>query len=918
MDGGRSLDPHGTPAVKELVGRERELARISEALAPKPAEGRLLALLGEPGIGKSLLMRAVHEEATERGVRVLRARGSSAESDLAFAGLHQLLGPALPGVCELPAAQRDALDAAFGVIAMPAPPDPMVLRLGVLTLLSRLADGGPLLLLVDDLQWLDAASSDVLAFLARRLEGEPIGLFAAARGHRLPPRLEGVLPTLTIGPLDPVACDLLLDRQAIPFSRAQRQQILEQAAGNPLALLELALTLARGDRTGGALPALAATERLESAFIQYASELPGTASDALLVAAAADTSDLAVIVSALPASISDPYEVWRPAEEAGLVRLRDGRLEFRHPLVRSALYRAASYSARRQAHLRLARAETDPDRRAWHLSAGTVAPDEEVAALVQAAAERARRRGAVAEAVAGFERAGQLSPDPREHGRRLGIASLVAAQAGQVDQARELAHRAAELTDDPDARARLAELAALVALLTMRLDEAMAQALLSAAADSGPDGPPRSILGTGAQIAYYSGSPEFRERLGALLPRDRPASVQGSLARWAVDPYAEAETVRAALPGMVAALHGDPAEQHLLAALAQHVDTGDALGLLDAVADPQRDDSDLLHGGLAAADRAWARFESGNWRDALASADRIGDARCGRVLPLAACSAQALRAALAALTGDTERARELARRVIGRAETAQVRALLVRAHWANALADLADGEPDAAYPGLRALFEEAGDPVHYHQSPYYVADLAAAAVRTGRSAEAMAVLNRVRAVVGGGGSPRLRRVLCRAQALLAPEGAEETEELFRAAVAEPAEGRWPFEQALVLLEYGEWLRRRRRIGDARVRLGAALRVFERLGAEPWAQRASGELRASGVVVRPAEEDALAGFSPRTQEILRLAAQGLTNPQIGERLYLSPRTVASHLYRSFPKLGITLRSQLRDLIPPETD
>jgi DNA-binding CsgD family transcriptional regulator len=851
---------------------------------------------------------------------VLKARGSATEADLPFAVLHQLLSPARRHMEQLAKPLRDALDGAFGLGAEPAPPDTMRLGLAVLRLLSCLADTGPLLIVVDDLHWVDSATCEVLAFVARRLEGEPIAFLAAARGLRLPARLDRILPKLTVAPLDEAGSASLLDRQDVPLSPGRRRTILDQAAGNPLALVELPRAVSR-DAAGPAeaVAPLPVVRRLEEAFAEQAGALPTGTRLALLVAAAADGAGLGVIMAALTPGPGDPYDVWRPAEATGLVRLEAGRLEFRHPLVRSAVYETAPYSERRAVHGRLADVDPDPDRQAWHLAAATVVPDEEVAALVEAAAERARVRGAITEAVAGFERAGRLSPDPGEHGRRLGIAAVVAIVAGQVTRARDLAARAAKLTDDPVGRAWICELGGIASSMTMNLDNAFAQ-VLPAARELPPGNEMRFfLLSVAAHITYYSGRPDYREQLAQAFA-DAPAADGRNTpyrewVRWTVDPYGSAEAVRAFLPEATAALHGDPAEKHLVGALALRLDVTDtAIGLLDEIADPDREDSEVLQGGLAATDRAWAHFEGGRWTEARRAAEAIARAQDRTELPLASMCAHVLLATLAAHTGDEASARRYADMALEVVGAARVTYLIVRAEAARGMSALAAGDYETAYAALRPVFEEDGSPVHYHHSVYWVADLVFCAVRTGRADEAERILKRVSAAVGTGASPRLRRILHRAAAHLAP--AHRAEEQFRPALDETLPCQWPFESAQARLEYGEWLRRRHRVLDARAHLTTALHTFERLGATPWAQRARDELRASGITVQAAGQDrlgALDGLPPRTQQILRLAAQGLTNPQIGDRLYLSPRTVASHLYRSFPKLGVTTRAQLRDVV-----
>ncbi|MEU4245621.1 AAA family ATPase [Actinoplanes sp. NPDC026619] len=887
----------------EPVGRGRELAMITAALAPESPEGQALVLLGDAGVGKTLLLQVVAEQARSQGRRVFRSRGDRGEIGLPFAALHQLLGPALDLADGLADAQRSAVRAAFGPAAgVTQPPDAMMLRLGFLTLVSRLADDGPLLLLADDLQWMDPASRDVLAFLARRLEGEPVSLLAAARGDRVPAGLQRALPSLRIEPLNPADSALLLSRQPVALPEPLRARVLEQSAGNPLALVELPRVM-----TGDGPPV---SRRIEDAFAAQLAGLPEPTRRALLTAAAAGTADLATMMAAL----TEPYEVWAPAERAGLIRLHDGRLEFRHPLVASAVYGAAPYAERRDAHLSLARVEPDSDRRATHLSAAAVGPDEPTAALLEAASERGRVRGALAEAIAGLERAAQLSPDPREQGRRLSVAAVVAMVAGDVVQAQDLAAQAATRTDDPVGQAWLDQLAGTAASMTLRMEQAFEQ-LLPPSPGRVPTGEQAFYLLTvAAHITYYTNRPDHHERLAAACPpAPGPLTVYQQWIRWVLDPFGQADAARELLPTAIAALRGDPAEQTLTATLAMRVDaTETAVNLLDAVAHPDRADATRVMAGTAAADRAWALFDAGRWPEARIAASILVEDSRQSPAQISVTNARLVLGSLAAAAGDTAEADRLLPPILNHSVAARIQAFTVRARWALGLAALGRHEHESAYTALRLLFDDHGEPVHPHLCSYYVADFAVAAARTDRREAGRAVTQRIRRIAGQGASPRLRQLLHRADAHLVPPA--DAEEHFRAALGQPDADRWAFEHAMVRLEYGEWLRRRRRVADARTELILAVQIFDRLAATVWADRGREELRATGVAAPAPERDALSGFSPRTRQVLGLAAQGLTNPQIAERLYLSPRTVSSHLYRSFPKLGITLRSQLRDVLP----
>ncbi|MFD5763622.1 ATP-binding protein, partial [Streptomyces sp. NPDC127044] len=439
-----------TPLGDEwIVGRDHELALLSR-LVDALTTGRSGALLmtGGPGAGKSALLDAAARMARRSGVRVLRCRGSEGESGLPFAGLHQLLRPFLDLAEGLPARQRAALLGVFGLDdGTPTVSDPLLTSLGALTLLSDVAEHGPLLLVIDDTHWLDLGTLDVLAFMARRLEGEPVALLLAARDTAVPAQLDRQVDRLTIEPLDPAAAGRLLDHQPRPPAGRARSRVLEQAAGVPLALVELARAVAR-DPAAAHEDTLPLTDRLEAIFAADLPELPPATRELLLFAAAAESAELPVILSAV-GDRATPDD-WLPAERAGLVRVDADRVRFRHPLIRSAVYRAATYTERHTAHRALADVLVgDPDRRAWHHAAAASGVDEEAARELDDSAARAQRRGGYAAAATALERAARLSPDPTVRAGRLVRAATMAMYAGHPRWVGELSAQVATLTDEP-------------------------------------------------------------------------------------------------------------------------------------------------------------------------------------------------------------------------------------------------------------------------------------------------------------------------------------------------------------------------------------------------------------------------------------------------------------------------------------
>ncbi|WP_235466649.1 AAA family ATPase [Streptomyces platensis] len=894
-----TTSPTGSGA---LVGREAEVERTAALVRRADGTDPVLIVTGDPGAGKTALLdRALHT-ARAAGTRVLRAEGAVPEAELAFSGLHQLLSPVLAEAEGLPVRQRDALLAAFGMNTQEAERDPLLIGLAAGALLSRVAARRRLLVVVDDAQWIDADSLRTLGFVARRLHGPQVALLVAARDTT---RLTGLgrgRPTLELGPLDPAAARQLLDQQRCPPTGPTRRQVLDQSAGNPLALIEFAAAHAAGRATpthgGEPLPP---TEQLERSFAHRWRQLPEATRQALLLAAADTTA----------VTHHDP-QVWRPAEDAGLVRRASGGVRFHHPLVRSALYHAATPEQRRQAHLAAAAAPADaPDRQAWHRAAAATGPDEDVAAALERTAERTQQRGGYAEAATAWNRAAELSPVPDEGARRFVRAAQAALVSGQLSWVEQLADRALARTDDRSLRA-LASLRAGQALaLTPRRTAASAVLLRTAEECRVPDPAlAREALATVALVAYYTGDPAQQRAVQQLLPRvggERSHDLVRLWTRAVTDPSSDREGLLTELHALVGAAN-PPGALTALGTVAWLLDeTSLALTLFHRAA--HRPAGPPLPATLRCAS-GWASLDHGEWEQAreLADASARGAADSGLVHTSAA--ALTLHAGLSALRGETGAARTAAEEALAAVTPHGSGSVVVRARWALGMAATAEGDHETACAQLRPLFTAEGEPAHYHASLPGLADLAAAAARTGRHDQATLVVEQMAERLEHG-SARQRTALFRARALLA--GTDTAEGHFTAALAQPAAEQRPFEHAQVLLDYGAWLRRRLRTSEARTPLTAAREIFRRLGAQPWADRTTAELRAAGVRQPVPETPALESLTAQQQQIVRLAAQGLTNREIGERLMLSPRTVGSHLYRSFPKLGVATRAQLRDLM-----
>jgi DNA-binding CsgD family transcriptional regulator len=890
--------------VAGLIGRDAELARLAAMVDPPPADSRVLLLLGDAGMGKTALLAEVARLATAAGLRVLSAAGRESERDLAFAGLHQLLRPVLDRVAALPDRQAKALLGALALSDDPVPPDALLTGISVLTLLSGLAEDGPLLVLADDAQWLDRASLGTLAFAARRLESEPLALLTGARGQAPPPGFERDFAELTLAPLSTGDAGRLLEAQPRPPRGRVREQVLAQAAGNPLALIELSRAIAAdpGAARRWAAEPLPLTERLAAITAADFGALPAPTRDMLLLLAVAeDTASVPGLAA----------ETLAPAEAAGLIRVGPAGPRFTHPLVRAAVYHAVPFAERAAAHRRIAAALPDqPDRHAWHLAAAALEPDERVAALLAETASQAQRRGGTAAAARALERAAELSPGQPDQARRLLAAAELAVPSGQADWVRELATRVLSVTTDPVLQIMAQLYVGWALVWSNRHAEALA-ALIPVTTQAAGRLPAVAwgALGLAATVAYQTGTPASRAAvLGAAGRMTEPPGMapgQAGLYRlWVgacTDPFGARGEV---IPRLYLVAGGPVSDLGTLGAAAWLLDeTETAVRLLREALSRLREPGLRGRSGGVLSALEWAYVDSGRLDDALAAAREATDTAAAYKLETVAASADLATATVLAIRGEPPE--PFLTGALGSVDAAEYRAYAARARHAAGLAALAAGDYQAAWAQLSRLFGPDGTPLHQHVSYLGLADLAAAAVRAERRPQARALAEGALARLGPDPGPRIGLIAARTRGLLAE--AADAEDWLRA----EGPGHWPFEQAQLRLDYGEWLRRQRRINDAKPVLAAALETFARLGAAPWQRRAEAELRACGVSTRQA--GALTGLTAQQREIVVLASRGLTNGEIADRLFLSPRTVASHLYRSYPKLGIAGRHQLRDLV-----
>lgn len=892
-----------------LYGRETEQARI-DALLDAARNGRsgALVLRGEPGIGKTALL----DYAAGQGLRTIRGAGIESEAELPFAGLHLLVRPTPELLDTLPPPQRAALHGAFG-LAEQDHGDRMLVGLAVLSLIAEEAVPGPLVCLIDDAQWLDCATAEALLFAARRLDAEGVAMIFAARtgANDFPaPGLE----ELRITGLPQSAAAVLLDTRYPQLPPSTRYRLLIEAAGNPLALLELPGVLG-ADTAGFGPDPLPLTQRLQVAFHGQVARLPAPTRRLLLVAAAADTADLDTVLRAaadLDAGLSD----LRPAEEAGLVTGDGHRLAFRHPLLRSAIYRGAALDERLSAHRALAAAATAPedaDLRAWHLAAAATGPDESVAAALERTADRARRRSGHHGAVAAYSRAAGLSTDPTGRLRRLVAGAETAAETGLFEMACRLADRAADHDIDSAIAARLDLVRALAEFGAGR--PRTAHPLLLHAAETVRDREPlraARILAQAVHTAWYLGTDELAGVTAGFeeldLPVDDPmtpiagytfAAIEG---RYTVDLAAAAATARA---------HGADSPRDLV----QLCGAGLVVGQDDQVGDLAAElIAECRNQGRLALLPPLLFFRA----EAEAALGRPGEAeiaateglRIAEDIGLGQWIGQhsAYLAYLAAIAGREDECREKAERATAEEFGGATAPGAGWAHAALGVLDLGFGRVDGALSRLTTLNDA---PLRHHVAGLRaLPDLIEAAVRLGAPERAEDAMNRLAAWAVSSRQEWVAALAQRCHGLLTAGTDPAAEKFYRESLRL---GGRPLEQARSRLVYGEWLRRARRKTEARSQLQQAAETFQRLGAAPWTRRAATELAALGVAgPAPAAPTAISQLTPQELQIVRLAARGLSNRDIAAQLFLSPRTVGHHLYKAYPKLGVASRGELSDL------
>ncbi|WP_329528420.1 helix-turn-helix transcriptional regulator [Streptomyces sp. NBC_01462] len=911
--------------LPDLVGRHRECAALDDLLVgPREGESRVLVVRGEAGIGKSVLLKYLAMQASR--VKVTWAHGIEADMELPYASLHQLCAPFLPELDELPEPQRDALRVAFGMAAGD-PPDRFLVGLAVLTLLTRASESRPVLILVDDAQWLDQVSLQTLEFVARRLLAEAVAMAFAVRDPEGQTALNG-LPALRIDGLDTAAAGELLEAAVGGrLEKRVRDRFVAEMHGNPLALLEFSRGRSAAELAYGLDPSShpstqgPVASRIERDFASRLGSLPAATRTLLLIAAAEPVGDARLLVRAA-ASLQITLQAG-PAKAAGLIEFGES-VRFRHPLARSAVYHGAEPEERRAVHRALAEATDpvlDPDRRAWHAAEAADGPDEEVAAGLEQAADRARQRGGIAAEAALLERAAEVTPDPRPRGRRALAAAEAHFSAAAPDRATELATVAELCPLSPLDRARLARLRARILFARSRSDEA-APLLLDAAAQ---------FTAAGSPLARET----YLEAISATIFADRVHGPTG------------ARAAAIAARGSGAPPSGSKAADLLLDGVAALLADGYEAGVpalrraLEPLADEELDTREATMRWLLLAPVALEAFIHYAWD--LHAWDTLASRAVRLARDIGALGA--LPPALIYLGGVHIHHGDFAEaaRMIDEADALAAAtghaphkyATLVLAAWRGE-ADVAAGIIEEArqsaeqqgevsllgamgyiqgvlFNGL-ARYEEALEAARtgvehdgFNFTGLSLVEHVEAATRCGQLDQARASLARLVELTRAADSGWARGASARSQALLAD--GDEADRLYRTAIEEFGRGGVTVEVARTHLLYGEWLRRSQRRSLAREHLRTAHSMFDGMRAHAFAERARRELLATGEHVRARETRPTSALTPQESQVATLAADGMTNARIGAELFISPHTVEWHLRKVYTKLGINSRRAL---------
>jgi DNA-binding CsgD family transcriptional regulator len=911
--------PQGTASPHRLVGREHELARLEEPLrVVRDGGSATIVVRGDPGVGKSALLEQLIASASQ--FQVVRAVGVEGEVDLPYAGLQQLCRSFTDAIDALPEPQRVALRIAFG-LASGEPPERYIVGLAVLSLMSENAATQPLLCVVDDAQWLDGATTQALGFIGRRLGADSVGLVI---GCREAVSDFGGFPELHVGALSPADARALLDSVLVGHvDEAVRERLLMEAHGNPLALIELPRSLTTADAASGVLPPAQTplSGRIEESFSLRITAL-GEQTRQLLLLASAEPAGDPLLLHRAAAQLSLPMDAADAAEDAGLIEIRE-RTSFRHPLVRSAVYQSATKRERRLAHAALADVTDgllDPDRKAWHRAQATSAPDEDVAEELERTAARAKSRGGLAAAGAFLERAALLTPSAVRRAERTVVAAEFMYDAGAYDTVEALLRSLDNAQLDERHAARAERLHAEVAWKRRSHGETAFRLLAAAEKLTRFDPMLAQEAQHDALVAAWFGDSDLFKAVASACSDSVAAEsdpIRGLILRgWA----------------HVAAQRADGRDP----SAGDRLIRGAALALLEK---PQLDESDLPL--LEQTERAFLSYwdfdgwetlwrrgvqvarDRGSYRHLRRSLDRWASVRTVAGDFLAASSASAEAAAIAEAIGEEwEMSKEPtwpaawqlleseALALVDLTESRGHRLGVVHPFWdaTRALIHNAAGRYEAALEAAQRACDGTRTRVFFWTLP----DLIEAATRCGerdRAHVGMEHLVRIARIVSadwGLGLEARSAALVTDDPLLA-------EPLYREAIERLDRARVRTDLARAHLVYGEWLRRENRRTDAREQLRAADDLFHAMGTHLFADRVRRELSATGETARKRTDDRRDDLTPQETQIAQLASEGLTNPEIGAKLFLSPRTVEWHLHHVFAKLGIGSRRALRNAL-----
>ncbi|WP_238698189.1 LuxR family transcriptional regulator [Streptomyces sp. E5N91] len=920
-----------------MIGRDDELAALASFMTS--SDGDSLVLRGEAGVGKSTLVDHAARLAAQEKHTLISLTGVEAESQLPYSGLHQCLHPLRGHMAEQEERHRAVFDVVFGLGGAEPPPSAMTLGIAVLDLLSRATVRGPLTLLIDDGQWLDNASAEVCGFVARRLSGSTVKMLITLRSDVTSRFDSAALPELSVRELPAQAARQFLERHRPQLDEAGREAVLEHARGNPLALLELppyGMGGALGRRAVPQLSTLHAVSlprRLQHVYGTRIERLEAGVREQLLRGAL----DGAAATGASPAG-EQRYRMRDVAEAVagGLLEVDPvtGELLFRHPLVRSTVVQMATPNQRRAAHAELACVHGENlERRAAHLAASVVDPDEKIAAVLEAAARSATRRGGASAAVTWLTRAAELSEDSADRCRRLDEASHLAGQAALLDEASHLAGQAALLAEAEKLARRSSPHSGTSGSLATAVTSAYsafyqegdvhsAHRRLATAIEGLRDDPGGNAAGmlthavdTLLAVAQYSSDAVLWRRtenlLDSLGDRVHPLS---ALYRDAWGDFVKhgaglRERVEQAFTSGAELAPWDVSRLGVSALLVDSVDQYRTY--LRRAVERERESGAVSSVMTMLRLIMMDQMSSGAWDEAEESGQQALELALAHGFTLFAHHSRACLGMLAARRGQLGRARDLQAAVDAWARPRGVKFLTQTAEAIGAAAALSGGDYEAAYLYAVGITTPGSFEPYTHQASRSLLDLVEAAMATGRQEHARRHALAARDAELSEVSPRLALMTYGALSTTSSDPTE-ADDMYARAAALPAAPSFPFEFARIALAHGTRLRQRHSLQGARQVLMRACETFDRLGAGPWAERARGELRASGVSARvPASHPE--PLSPQERQIADLAARGLTNREIGARTHLSPRTVSSHLYRIFPKLGITSRAALRDAL-----